>query len=106
MNVKNDINNIYYWVTRWKDTAKEKIRCTKPILEYNFNKHNMPMNIICGISDMIPFWCHNNKNMNLYLIIIKFKHIDNNMFIHYSIRNKWLLSKRIIYNGTPACISS
>jgi hypothetical protein len=106
MNVKNDINSIYYWVTRWKDTTREKMRCQKPILEYNFKKHNTPMNIITSISDMTPYWYHNNKNMNLYLIIIKFKHIDNNyIFSHYDKNSKWLLSKRVIYNGSPACIA-
>jgi hypothetical protein len=44
--------------------------------------------------------------MNLYLIIIKFKHIDNNyIFSHCDKNSKWLLSKRVIYNGTPACIA-
>jgi hypothetical protein len=37
MNVKNDINNIYYWITRWKDTTKEKLISQKPILENNFD---------------------------------------------------------------------
>ena len=106
MDVKNDINSIYYWITRWKDTTKEKIRCKKPILKDNFNNHNTPINLISGISDMIPYWYHNNKNMNLYLIVIKFKHIDNNyMFSHYGNSNKWILSKRVIHNGTPACIA-
>ena len=108
MDVKNDINNIYYWVTRWKDTTKEKIRCKKPILKDNFNNYNTPINLISGISDMIPYWFNNNnnKNMNLYLIIIKFKHIDNNyIFSHCNYNNKWLLSQRVIHNGTPACIA-
>jgi hypothetical protein len=106
MNVKNDINSIYYWITRWKDTTREKIRCQKPILEYNFNNHNMPINIITSISDMIPYWYHNNNNMNLYLIIIKFKHINNNyIFKHFDNNSEWLLSKRVIHNGTPACIT-
>ena len=44
--------------------------------------------------------------MILYLIIIKFKHIINNyIFSHCDKNSKWLLSKRVIYNGTPACIA-
>jgi hypothetical protein len=104
MHVKNDINNIYYWITRWKDTTKEKLINQKPILENNFNKHNVPMNIITSISDMIPYWYHNNKNMNLYLLIIKFKCINKDYIFKFYNNNKWILSKRVIYNGTPACL--
>ena len=104
MHVKNDINNIYYWITRWKDTTKEKLISQKPILEKNFNKHNVPMNIITSISDMIPYWYHNNKNMNLYLLIIKFKCINKDYIFKFYNNNKWILSKRVIYNGTPACL--
>ena len=42
--LKNDINNIYYWVTHWKDNIREKIRIQKPIFNNNFNQHNLPLN--------------------------------------------------------------
>jgi hypothetical protein len=105
MEIKDDINNIYYWVTRWKDTTIEKIRCKKPTFNCNFNQHNLPLNLITSISEMTPYWFHNNDNMNLYLIKIKFKIINNDyIFSHYD-SNKWQLKKRVLINGYPACIS-
>ena len=103
--LKNDINNIYYWITQWKDNTREKIRRQKPIFYNNFNQHNLPINIITSVSDMIPYWYYNNKNMNIYLIKIEFKLIEKNYnFGYFDINNRFLLTQRVIYNNSPACM--
>lgn len=103
--LKNDINNVYYWVTQWKDTTREKIRRQKPIFDNNFNQHNLPFNIINSISDMIPYWYYNNDNMNIYLLKINFKLIENNYtFAYRDVNNNLFFTERVIFNNTPACM--
>lgn len=112
--IKNDVNNIYYWITRWKDFTIHNIRLSKPVFNNTFNQHNLPFNTICSIHEMIPYWMNhnNNNNMNLYLINIQFKKINinnNNLkFKYYDINNigneKWISCMRTFFNNEPVCM--
>ena len=109
--IKNDINNIYYWITRWKDFTINNIRLSKPTFNNTFNQHNLPFNTICSINEMIPYWINNNVNMNLYLLNIQFKkiNINNNLiFKYYDINNigneKWVSCIRTHFNNEPVCM--
>jgi len=107
--LKNDINNIYYWITKWKDNIIEDIRKSKPKYDINFNYHNVPLNLIISVSDMIPYWLYNNDNMNLYIINIKIKNKNknfNNIKFSYKTKFNKICScyRTIIDNGQPACM--
>lgn len=74
-------NNLYYWLCRWKDEILEKVRRQKPIRERAYR--NMlshmetvydPMRIFTTVSNMIPWWMDHNKGMKLYVISFTFTH--------------------------------
>jgi hypothetical protein len=104
--LKQDINNIYYWITKWKDTIIDEIRKSKPKFNIGFNLHNVPLNLIISVNEMIPYWFHNNKNMNLYLLNIKLKNrnFNNIKFYYKTIHNKICSCYRTIENGQPVCL--
>lgn len=107
--LKEDITSPYYWVTRWKDTMIKKLKKEKPIIIKSLPV--VSTNLIMNISNMIPFWTHNNDSMNIYIIEIEFKTLDfgiefkdDNLFSYYDIiKKKWLKYHRIIFNGGPSC---
>ena len=69
--VMNDITNVYYWVTRFKDERMKFIKSlkpTRPIVKTNI----YPNCLISTIEKMIPNWMNNNENMNLFLIKVSF----------------------------------
>ena len=103
--LKDDINNPYYWVTRWKDEMIDIIKADKPIFNYEFTNYNTPINFILGTSQLIPYWFYNNINMNLYVIHIKFLLPKNNKIIKYYdiILKKWTQRQRLI-TDQPICI--
>ena len=43
---KNNINNIFYWITRWRDDMVDKIKLEKPIFNYEFLNYNLPINLL------------------------------------------------------------
>lgn len=103
MILKNDKNNIYYWLTQWKDEVITKIQSEKPIFSPSFNQHYVPLNLIISCNEMIPYWIHNNENMKLYLIHVYFKPLHLNLkFKYLNENNKWISYKRILLNGSPS----
>ena len=110
---KDDKNNIYYWICKWKDEMIETMRISKP----HFNDTNfvscVPYNIIISASEMIPYWIHYNENMNLYIIYVKFNTLSsvhnitkiNHYFEYKSIYdNNWISCYRnLLFNGEPTC---
>jgi hypothetical protein len=107
--IKNDINNIYYWITKWKDFTLDNIRLSKPFFNNTFNQHNLPYNTICSVNEMIPYWINNNNDVKLYLLNIQFNQNDNNnlIFKYYNFNNeheKWTSCIRTTFNGGPACV--
>lgn len=101
--LKNDKNNIYYWLTQWKDEIITQIQLEKPIFIPSFNQHYLPLNLIISCNEMIPYWIHNNENMKLYVIQVKFKLLNLNVNLKYlNENNKWISYKRILLNGYPS----
>jgi hypothetical protein len=100
----------YYWITRWKDEMIKKLKKEKPHFINPYNCHNTPMNLITGVSDMIPFWMNYNNNMKLYVIHIEIippniKKIKNGYYSYYDIHTKrWMYCRRMLLeNGDPIC---
>ena len=110
--MKEDPEDPYFWITRWKDETSKIIRSQKPIFTSKFKKQQVPYNLIMNCNEMIPYWMENNDNMKLYVIKIttikpniKFGKEYRNHFSYYSLRDKrWTSCRRILLNGTePSC---
>ena len=108
--LKNDPTNVYYWVCLWKDHITDYLKTIKPVFSHEFNQHNLPINLIVSVNEMIPYWTNSNPDMNLYLICIKFKKFNldstNKVMIKYREPSKksWLSCYRILNtDGTPEC---
>ena len=107
--LKEDKTSPYYWITRWKDIMISKLRKEKP--QPLKSLHNLPINLIMNISEMIPWWMHYNDSMNLYIIHIEFNtskfgvHFENDNLFSYLDYNKkkWSKCYRTIINGGPSC---
>ena len=108
--LKNDPTNVYYWVCLWKDHVTDYLKTIKPVFSHEFNQHNLPINLIVSVNEMIPYWTNFNSDMNLYLICIKFKNLnldwENKVMIRYREPGKkpWLCCYRTLNtDGTPYC---
>jgi hypothetical protein len=103
--IKLDKNNPYYWVTTFKDETVEQYKKSKPIFKEEFNRPNLPYNLLISVSDMIPYWMNYNKNMNLYILKIKMKCQDQISFSYFDCQSKnWLKCKRFIFKNQPVCL--
>ncbi len=112
--LKEDLNDPYYWVCKWKDEMISKVRESKPVfVEPPFNP-TIPYNLIISASEMIPYWIHNNSSMNLYLITINFNTLmsingistSSEFFFSYLPyhHKNWISCYRnILSNGEPVC---
>ncbi len=69
--LKYDITNVYYWVTRFKDRRIKFLKSIRPIRPI-INTKIYPNCLLSTVEHMIPNWMNNNENMNLYLIKISF----------------------------------
>lgn len=105
--LKNDPNDIHYWLTRWKDDIITQLKKEKPIFNNQFNYY-VPYTLISGVGEMIPFWMNYNFNMNLYVIHIKINlptntNIKTNTYF-YNNSKKWICCRRMLLeNGDPIC---
>lgn len=114
MELKDDSTKIYYWVCRWKDEMTNLMKSTKPEFDEPVFNPSVPRNLLTNVSEMIPYWIHNNSNMNLYLIRIRFntlvatfgtKKNSQMIFSYQSYYDKnWISCYRnILPNGEPVC---
>jgi hypothetical protein len=114
---KQDTQNIYYWVTKWKDYMIQKLRKEKPIFTSTFSQRHTPINLLVSSSDMIPYWMNYNHSMNLYMIHIEYiinpiQYTSNepDIYTHklcsyYDEKsNQWLQCYRTIDQGNPVCL--
>ena len=106
--LKENILSPYYWITRWKDMMISKLRKEKPLTIKPLS--TTPINLIMNVSEMIPWWIHNNDSMNLYIVQIEFKTSNfgiefkgDNLFSYLDHKKKWLKCHRTIFNGGPSC---
>jgi len=92
-NLKQDYNNIFYWITRWKDEMVPKVRSRKPIFNISFNSKNTPINLLTNCSTMVPYWMKLNTNMNLYLIKINIQGASERCSISNFVRDSLGIGK-------------
>lgn len=69
--LKKNPDNVWYWVTKWKDYNIDFLKEIKPIPPHPIPGFLIPSSIITTIVDMIPIWILNN-NINIYLLKINF----------------------------------
>jgi len=83
--LKNNSDEPYYWVCKFKDEYLDNIRETRPIKNYKSAVASFlnPISIIMKMNNMIPWWMQNNDNMKLFVIKIEFKKIQGNNDIYY-----------------------
>ncbi len=104
---KEDIDTPYYWICKWKDEMLEYTKKIRPIPTYKNDYTTMynPINILIKLTNMIPWWMQNNKDMNLYVIKINFIKPKDNLEISYiDMYNKINKCYRTIDDGKPCCL--
>jgi hypothetical protein len=69
---KDDIYNVFYWVTRYKDDMIDFIRSHRPKKPYKLiPRKYFPLNVLNQMDKMIPIWLHFN-DIELYIIKMTF----------------------------------
>lgn len=100
--LKDDPTNIFYWVTKWKDSKTTTLKHIKPKSPKILSNKNYPMFLLSQVHRMIPEWCHSNPDLKLYLINIKIPgNIDKSRVIEYQDSGIWIHSYRKIESGEP-----
>ena len=102
---KNNQTNIFYWVTRWKDSKTSTLKFIKPKIPKNFTNKNYPVFLLSQVPQMIPEWINNNQDLNLYLIKIKIpKNLDKTKVIEYFDGVNWIENYRKINIKGPTSV--
>ena len=104
--LKENIDEPYHWVCKWKDEMIEQYKKTKPIPKHRLlmTKMIQPINILMKVNPMIPYWMQNNENMNLYVIKITFIKPEEGIEISYlDFFNKITTCYRTVDAGNPCC---
>ncbi len=104
--MKTNPTNIFYWVTRWKDSKTSVIKSIKPKCPRISSNKNYPAFLLSQVHRMIPYWCTVNPNLNLYLIKIKVSGcIDSKTILEYMEPNgNWSESYRKVELRGPESI--
>ena len=84
-NNKNNKNNPYYWITKWKDYECDNLLKNKPIKPKSVNTYNkiksIPFRLI-NCLELIPYWIKYNENINLYLIHIEIFNNSKDIYLY------------------------
>ncbi len=102
--MKNNPTNIFYWVTKWKDSKTSIIKDIKPSKSFRVNTNkNYPFFLLSQVHRMIPYWCTVNPELKLHLLKINIKSLgDNDIVLEYKDPNgNWNESYRKIVKGEP-----
>ena len=103
--IKSDTLNIYYWVTKWKDSKINTLKLVKPKIPKKTIDSNYPIFLLSQSTKMIPQWIETNRGLNLYVIKITIN-IKKPYTIEYKdMENKWKKSYRIVKNGEPMSLT-
>lgn len=106
--LKNNPDNAYYWVCKWKDVVIDIMKSNKPIPKHRADippAFFSPASIISNIPVMIPWWVQNNMDMILY--VIKFtinKNSNINEISYYDSFGKINKCYRTSVLGAPCCV--
>jgi hypothetical protein len=104
--LKNNINDPYYWVCKFKDQRLDEVRLYRPInkIKNEILSYLNPMCILMKISNMIPWWMQNNDNMKLYIIKISYtKKLYDNVIYYFDKNNKESRCYRTLTENKPCC---
>jgi hypothetical protein len=104
--LKNNPTEPYYWVCKFKDEHLEIIRKARPIPNFKkkISTYIKPIAILLKISNMIPWWMQNNKDMKLFIIKINFiKNKDNKDVYYLDNFSKLIKCIRTKYEEKPYC---
>lgn len=102
---RSNSTNIFYWVTRWKDSKTTTLKYIKPKTPKYYSNKNYPMFLLSQVHQMIPEWCNSNTDLNLYLIKIKIPgNIDKSKVIEYFDGTNWIENYRKINLGSPTSV--
>jgi len=105
--LKENIDEPYHWVCKWKDEMIEYYKKTKPSPKHRIlmTKMIQPINILMKVNPMIPYWMQNNENMNLYVIKITFIKPEKGIEVSYlDFFNKITTCYRTVDAGNPCCV--
>jgi hypothetical protein len=102
---RNNPTNIFYWVTRWKDSKTSILKYIKPKSQKNNTNKNYPMFLLSQVHQMIPEWINSNPDLKLYLIKIKIPgNLDKLKVIEYYDGINWIENYRKINLDGPTSI--
>ena len=98
---KEDINDIYYWITRYKDAMIMRIKQFRPVTIGHLKRKNIYNSLLLQLSSLRGRFIANNKNIKYYVIKITFPTKLGN--IYYRDGDNWTSRQRQIINGEPGC---
>ena len=105
IDIKQDILNIYYWITEWKDSKINMLKLAKPKFPKKIIDVNYPIFLLSQSTKMIPQWLDKNKDLNLFVIKITIN-VKKQYIIEYKdSKNKWKKSYRTVKNGEPMSLT-
>ncbi len=102
---KYDLTNVFYWVTRWKDSKTSTLKFIKPKTPKNYSNKNYPMFLLSQVHQMIPEWINTNTDLNLNLIKIKIPgNLDKSKVIEYFDGINWIENYRKVNTEGPTSV--
>ncbi len=80
--------NVFYWVTRWKDSSTSVLKFIKPRPTGKSLNRNYSAFLLSQVHKMIPYWCEANPELKLYMLKINIPgNIDPDFIIEYKDTN-------------------
>lgn len=103
---KDNLHDVIYWITKYKDHMTDILRDQKPIKIpfYNFSQ-NIYSNQFSLLSNLRYRFIENNKNINYFLIKINFPtRYSKKIYFRNNDYDIWNIRIRAIVNGGPGCL--
>jgi hypothetical protein len=105
---KNNMNNVYYWLTTYKDELVDQIKSVKPLRPpyIPFNHDDIYIHQFQLLTNLRKRFLENNDNINYYILKINIPtyHTDIINYTKLGSRQKWQSRTRDVQFGTPCCI--
>ena len=98
---KDDINDIYYWITRYKDAMITRIKQFRPATIGHLKRKNIYNSLLLQLSSLRGRFIANNKDIKYYVIKITFPTKLGDIFYYEG--KEWTRRTRQIINGGPGC---
>lgn len=105
---KNDMNNVYHWVTNYKDSSIDYIKTIRPIRPFisSISKDEIFEHQFRLLTNLRKRLCDNNENINYYMIKITIptNYKEQIKFTNLSGVSKWIYKIRDVIDGNPCCL--